>query len=104
MNFKNPYLGTADKIRMLQRWILVQSYVYYYLDDNIVADRVYDMNAQQLIRLQKENRSIKTIYSYAFKNFESGTGFDLYKHLKREHRGVIVRDAEFALKLSKQRN
>lgn len=104
MKFGNPYLGVADKIRMLQRWILVQSYIYYYMDDNIIPDRMYDMNAQQLIQLQKENREIKTIYSYAFKDFEGGTGFDLYKKLKPSHKNIIIRDAELALKLSKQRN
>lgn len=93
MQFKSPYLSTETKIRMLQRWILVHSYIYYHQNNNIVSDVVYDNNAQQLIKLQAQNPDIKTNYSYAFKDFCSGTGFDLYSKLNKKHKLIIERDA-----------
>ena len=100
MKFINPYLSIEYKIRMLQRFILVQSYIYYYCDTNIVSDRIYDMNAQQLIKLMNNNPKVKTEFSYAFKGFESGTGFDLYKKLKRNHKTLISRDGDLAIKIA----
>ena len=29
MEFKNPYFLTVERINLLQRWILVHSYLYY---------------------------------------------------------------------------
>ena len=97
MNFKNPYLTVESKIRMLQRWILVQSYVYYITDNNIVADYVYDMNAKTLVNLMEENPDVKTRFSYVFKNFKSGTGFDLIGNLKSDDKKIIERDANLAV-------
>lgn len=97
--FKNPYITAETKIRMLQRWILVHSYIYYEKDSNIVSDFVYDKNTQQLLKLMKKNPRIKTEFSYVFKNFESGTGFYLYNSLNPEHRKLISRDANLAYNL-----
>ena len=94
--FKNPYITAETKIRMLQRWILVHSYIYYEKDSNIVSDFVYDKNTQQLLKLMDKNPKIKTEFSYVFKNFESGTGFYLYNSLNPEHQEIISRDANLA--------
>ena len=87
---------------MLQRWILVQSYIYYQLDDNIVSDRMYDMNARQLIKLQKKYPNIKTEYSKIFSDFESGTGFDLISRLSKKQKANIKKDSEMAIKVKKK--
>ena len=97
--FKNPYLTDESKIRMLQRWILVHSYIYYVKDSNIVYDSEYDKNTQQLLKLMKENPKTKTEFSYVFKNFESGTGFYLYSSLNSEHQELISRDGNLAYNL-----
>lgn len=98
MKFNSPYWSTETKIRMLQRWILVQSFIYYKLNQNIVSDFEYDKNTQQLIQMQKENSKVKTEFSYVFKDFNSGTGFDLIMKLKDEHYKLIEQDANIAIK------
>ena len=97
--FKNPYITAETKIRMLQRWILVHSYIYYEKDSNIVSDFVYDKNTQQLLKLMEKNPKTKTEFSYVFKNFESGTGFYLYSSLNSEHQELISRDGNLAYNL-----
>lgn len=97
MKFSNPYLKVETKIRMLQRWILVQSYIYYNLNDNIVKDNVYDNNTRELIEMQKKFPDIKTEFSYVFNDFVSGTGFDLISRLNDKHLKKIERDAKLAL-------
>ena len=52
MNFSKPFTD-KEKIQLLQRSILVASYVYYELNDNIQADRTYEMNTVQLLELKK---------------------------------------------------
>lgn len=78
---------------------MVQSYIYYILDDNIVNDFVYDKNTRQLIELQKQNPKIKSEYNYVFNDFEQGTGFDLINRLNKNHLYIIKRDAKMAIKV-----
>lgn len=94
-----------EKVQLLQRSILVNSYAYYELNENILSDRDYDMNARQLLELKKSNPEAysKSKYRRIFDNFESGTGFDLTSRLRRDMRKRIARDAELALKLKKER-
>lgn len=82
MKFENPYEGIVERASSIQRWIIVQSIIYYELNGNIVSDRVFDDNAKQLVELQKELKRKGifefTRYSYCFGEFDGTTGFDLY--------------------------
>ena len=48
VKFKIP-LYTVERINLLERWILVQSFAYYELDENIAADSVYDAGSEEEI-------------------------------------------------------
>ena len=59
--------------------MLVHSYIYYRLGDNIIADHTFDMWAKELVELQErypeESRQAK--YYHEFKDFDGSSGFDL---------------------------
>lgn len=108
MNFLNKSYTDKEKIQLLQRSILVDSYVYYELNENLLADSDYDANTRQLLTLKKANPEAweRSRYRKYFKNFESGTGFDLmYKVRKNPNLfRKIVRDGNLALGLKEERD
>lgn len=108
MNFSSKPFTDKEKIQLLQRSILVASYVYYELDNNIQADRTYEMNTRQLLELKKSNPEAwrKSRYYKYFDNFESGTGFDLMYRIRDNKKlfRTIVRDGNFALWLKNERD
>ena len=106
MNFKD-YFTDKEKIQLLQRSILVNSYAYYELNENILTDYQYDKNTRQLLALKESNPEAyrKSRYNRYFDNFESGTGFDLTSRVQKNRKLYqnIARDAHLALKLKKER-
>lgn len=111
MNFRNPYLSEVEKINLLQRWILVHSFLYYELDDSIVKDRMFDMDCQQLVKLVefmkkkgKTKELKRTRFWYAFNDFDGSTGFHLYKRLNEEDKVFIHNQAMIAYDIYKRRN
>ena len=107
MNFNKPFTD-RQKIQLLQRSILVASYVYYELNDNIQSDRTYEMNTRQLLDLKTSNPEAwrKSRYYRYFDNFESGTGFDLMYRIRDNKKlfRSIVRDGRLALRLKNERD
>lgn len=106
MKFSEPFTD-LEKIQLLQRSILVNSYSYYELNENILSDYQYDMNTRQLLELKRSNPEAyqKSRYRRYFDNFESGTGFDLTSRVQKNRKlyRQISRDAGLALKLKKER-
>ena len=96
-----------EKIQLLQRSILVNSYAYYELNENILADYQYDRNTRQLLELKESNPEAyrKSRYARYFDNFESGTGFDLTSRIRSNRKlfQKVARDANLALTLKKER-
>lgn len=96
-----------EKIQLLQRSILVNSYAYYELDRNILADYEYDRNTRQLLELKKSDPEAwkQSRYFNYFDNFESGTGFDLTSRIKRDKvlYKQVSHDAHLALKMKNER-
>lgn len=105
MNFSSRPFTDLQKIQLLQRSILVNSYAYYELNENILSDYQYDMNTRQLLKLKKSNPEAyqKSRYRRYFNDFESGTGFDLTDRLRvnRKLYQNVARDAHLALRLKK---
>ena len=95
-----------EKIQLLQRSILVNSYAYYELNENILSDYQYDANTRQLLELRESSPEayIKSKYYRYFDNFESGTGCDLTGRLRNNLKlyEKVARDAHLALKLKKK--
>lgn len=107
MKFSKSFTD-KEKIQLLERSILVNSYSYYELDNPILSDFQYDMNTRQLLELKRSNPEAfkKSRYHKYFDNFESGTGFDLTSRVKKNKNlyKLISRDAHLALRLKKERH
>ena len=112
MKFNKPYTP-VEKIQLLQRSILVNSFAYYELNQNILTDFQYDANALQLAELKKrypEEFKRSKYYEY-FYDYASGddlhyvSGFDLLARLKKNDERLYRRvwmDAAWALDLKKR--
>ena len=108
MKFHKPF-NIVERIQLLQRWILVQSFAYYELDSNIASDFTYDANARQLEELVKKypeefKRSRYHLYFHDF--YDAGehatSGFDLLERVRRTDKELyrhIWIDAAMALDL-----
>lgn len=114
MKFHIPF-NIVEKIQLLQRWILVQSFAYYELNENIASDFNYDANAMQLIELMKTHpeeakRSRYAGYFYDYcpedENVHYTSGFDLLQRVRRADGDLYRRlhiDATMALDLKSKR-
>lgn len=90
MKYNCPFTPT-EKIQLLQRSILVNSFSYYELNENLLTDFQYDNNAKQLAELKKQypveyERSRYQSYFYDYCSEEDNahytSGFDLLKRLE----------------------
>lgn len=107
MKFSRPF-SDKEKIQLLQRSILVNSYCYYEMNENLLSDFQYDMNTRQLLELKRSNPEAyqKSRYHRYFDNFESGTGFDLTSRVRQNKKLYrnIARDAQIALEQKKEKH
>lgn len=114
MKFHIPY-NVVEKIQLLERWILVQSFAYYELDSNIASDFTYDANARQLADLKREypDEFKRSRYFEYFKDYCSdvdGTtntsGFDLLERIRKQDNELYRKlhiDAALALDMKRER-
>lgn len=107
MTFSETFTD-KEKIQLLQRSILVNSYAYYELNENILTDYQYDANTRQLLELKGSAPEAyrKSRYYRYFDSFESGTGFDLTSRIRKNKKlyDQVARDAHLALKLKSAPN
>lgn len=103
MHFK-PHWDAKTRIELLERWVLVQSYAYYELNDNIASDFTYDENVKQLFELIANNPEdhYNSRYYLFFSKFEPGctSGFELLKKVQKKDKAlydILYRDAMTAL-------
>ncbi len=68
-----------EKIKQRRLQILVHSYIYYELDQNIVSDAQWNKWAHELVELQKKypEESEQAEYYDKFADFDGSTGMDL---------------------------
>lgn len=113
MKFHHPFT-VVEKIQLLQRSILVQSFAYYELNENLLTDFQYDDNAKQLAELKKQypaeyERSKYHLYFHDYCSEEDDvhytSGFDLLERVRKNDDDLYRRlhmDAAWAADL-KQR-
>lgn len=113
MKFSEPF-SIVDRIQLLQRWILVQSFAYYELNENIASDFTYDANAMQLVDLMKNHpeESQRSKYHKYFHDYCNGdgahytSGFDLLERVRTTDKDLhrkLHMDAATALDLKRRR-
>ena len=110
MTYHKPFTF-AERIQLLERSILVNSFAYYILDDNILSDFQYDDNARELAELKKEHPEDfkRSRYYEYFKDYCSDndntvftSGFDLLEKVRKADYDLYSRlheDASTALRL-----
>ena len=90
-----------ERIELLQRSILVNSYAYYELNENILTDFQYDANTRMLRQLKRDfpEEYLKSRYFKYFEHCESGTGFDMMGMLAKDKElsAQVYRDAALSL-------
>ena len=114
MKFHKPF-NAVEKIQLLQRSILVNSFAYYELNENILSDFQYDANAQQLADLKRKypDEFKRSRYYTYFQDYCSGddnvhytSGFDLLERVRKQdpelYRHLHI-DAAMALDLKSKR-
>lgn len=71
--------STIEKIQQRRLQILVHSYIYYELNQNIISDDKWNKWAHELVELQKKypKESKQAKYADKFADFDSSTGMDL---------------------------
>lgn len=69
----------SEKIQQRRLQILVHSYIYYELDQNIISDAQWSKWANDLVELQKKypKEAESVMYADKFKDFDGSTGMDL---------------------------
>ena len=114
MKLDKPF-NIVEKIQLLQRWILVQSFCYYELNENCASDFTYDANAMQLADLIKQypDEFERSRYHLYFQDYCSGddnihytSGFDLLDRVRKKDKELYRKlhmDAANALHLKQMR-
>ena len=87
------YFTPLEKIQLLQRSILVNSFAYYELNENLLSDFQYDDNAKQLTELKKQypdefKSSRYYPYFHDYCSEDDGahytSGFDLLERVRKK--------------------
>lgn len=74
---------TIEWVNRRQRQILVHSFLYYQLNENIISDYTFDLWSKELAEvMQNEPELVKqSVYYEAFKDFDGSSGYNLpYSH------------------------
>ena len=113
MKFHKPF-SIIEQIQLLERSILVNSFAYYELNENILSDFQYDANAIKLSELKRDHpeefkRSKYYDYFYDYcqdSDVHYTSGFDLIERVRKADENLYRRiwmDAAWALDLKNRR-
>lgn len=86
-------LTQQDYIDHLQRKIIVHSYIYYELNNNVLTDQQYDKLSKELTALKQDYPDLwknSEYYKQFTDEYNGATGFTLYHDLD-EHQKEIIR-------------
>lgn len=88
-----------DRINFIQRFIIVHSYIYYELDNNIISDREYDKAGKDLVALKEQYPEFWKMSEYypQFKDYNGSTGFSLYHELDDKQKTKIRSIARYLI-------
>lgn len=81
-----------QRIDFLQRFIILHSYIYYELNNNIISDKQYDEKAKELTGYKNKYPDLWKASEY-YKQFgdeyNGATGFTLYHDLDEHQKSII---------------
>lgn len=112
MKFHKPF-SIVEQIQLLERSILVNSFAYYELNENILSDFQYDANAIQLSELKrdypdefKRSKYYDYFFDYCQDDVNYTSGFDLIERVRKADEDLYRRiwmDAAWALDLKNKK-
>lgn len=85
-------LSTQEYINFLQRFIILHSYIYYELDDNVISDQAYDKKSKELVQYKNEYPDLwksSEYYKQFGDDYNGSTGFTLYHDLNEKQQEII---------------
>jgi NAD-dependent DNA ligase len=85
-------LNLQEYIDFLQRYIIVHSYIYYEMDENLISDRDYDAAAKKLVQLKTDYPLLwynSEYYKQFGDDYNGSTGFTLYHELSDRQKEII---------------
>jgi len=70
-------------INRRERQLLVHSFLYYQLNENIISDHTFDLWSKELAKaiIDHPETFKQSVYADGFKNFDGSSGYDLPFHL-----------------------
>lgn len=95
-------LTTQEYIDFLQRFIILHSYIYYELNDNVISDKDYDARAKELVKYKNEYPDLwksSEYYKQFGDDYSGATGFTLYHDLNEKQKLMIQVIAEMRHKV-----
>ena len=76
---------TLQELERKQRQLIVHSFIYYELNDNIISDNVYDKLSLE-VELRKDSDIWKQSKFYSiFKDWDSSSGYPLIKGRSKQY-------------------
>ena len=74
---------TLEWINRRERQLLVHSFLYYQLNENIISDHTFDKWSKELAQaiIDHPETFKQSVYADGFKNFDGSSGYDLPFHL-----------------------
>lgn len=85
-------LTTQEYMDFLQRFIILHSYIYYELNNNLITDKEYDSKSKELVKYKNEYPELwKTsmYYKQFGDEYNGATGFTLYHDLSERQKEII---------------
>ena len=85
-------LTNQQYIDYLQRYIIVHSYIYYELNNNVISDREYDAKAKELVEYKNDYPELwkNSMYYKQFgDDYNGSTGFTFYRELDEQQKKII---------------
>ncbi|PET71265.1 hypothetical protein CN514_07660 [Bacillus sp. AFS001701] len=69
----------AEKIQQRRYQMLVHSYIYYHLNDNIISDYDFDKWAKELVEMTEKypKEASEVVFHKEFEGFDGSTGVNL---------------------------
>lgn len=106
LKYSRPF-NRVEQIQLLQRWIMVQSFAYYELNENILEDCQYDANSYQLVEMLKKYpaEAKRSRYYPYFHDYTGETGYHLVGRVQKKDYDLyrhIWMDAVMALEMKKK--
>jgi len=98
-------LSNLERCSFLQRKIIINSIIYYELNESLMSDQKFDKMCKNLLKgIQYTKNYERSDYFYVFYDFDGSTGFHLYHRLEDDDKEYLMHLAQHVLKMSKREN